>query len=260
MRNTDVFRKHLREKRAVQVIDYGSDLENIKKVATAAQAGMASSVCVDARKETVNVAKENTRLPIFVASHNPFKLLEGMKAGASGIVIGNYNKLYEQNVLLTVDDIYEITVEAMNLTKKFNPFVSVTIPGYMDSKDQVKLAKKLEIIGVDLLQTEGSQRFQSRAIKGSINSAKISIGNTMELVDSVNLPIMTTSGLTEDSVPLAFSAGARGVGVGSCINKMDTQIGMTTMVRNIVGSIAFNRRSSRELREESINYFPSFFN
>ena len=259
MRKTDVFKKHLREKRAVQIIDYGYDLENIKRVSVAAQSGMASSVCVSASKETIKRAKEYTKLCVFGASYNPFKLLEAMKEGADGIVIGNYNELYKNNMLLTVDDIYEIVVEAMSLTKKFEPFVAVTIPGYMQIEDQIELAKKLEILGVDLIQTEGVQMIKSMAIKGSVGSAKISIGNTMELFDNVRLPIMTMSGLTEKTVPLAFSAGARGVGVGSCVNKMDTQMGMTAKVRDIVGSIAYNRRASRELKEESINSSASFF-
>ena len=259
MRNTDVFKKHLREKRAVQIIDYGFNLDNIKKVSIAAQSGMASSVCVSASKETIKAAKENAKISVFGASYNPFKLLEAMRAGADGIVIGNYDELYKKNILLTVDDIYEIVVEAMNLTSKYKPFVAVTIPGYMRTEDQIMLAKKLELLGIDLIQTEGAQMVQSRAIMGSVGSAKISIGNTMELFDNVGLPIMTMSGLTEKTVPLAFSAGARGVGVGSCVNKIDTQTGMITKVRDIVGSISYNRRASKELKEESLNSVPSFF-
>ncbi len=260
MRTTEVFRKHLRERRAVQVIDYGFDLENIKRVATAAQQGMASSVCVSASKDTIRVARENTRLTVFAASYNPFRLQEAMKEGADGIFIGNYSDIYKKDILLGVKDVYEMAVEAITLTKSFKPFVGVTIPGYLDTEKQIELARKLEILGVDIVQTEGSVKYQSRAIKGSYDAAKISIANTLDLADTIGLPVMTSGGLTENTVPSAFTSGARAVGVGSCINKMDTQIGMTAMVRNIVGSIAYNKRASRELREESLRMeIPSFF-
>ena len=255
MRNMEVFKKHLREKRAVKIISgiNNFDLEKVKQVAIAAQSGLASAVDVAASADVVKVAKQHTKLAVFASSIHPFKLLEAVKAGADAIEIGNFEALYKEGIYLSADDIYEITVEAMDLTQKYDPFVCVTIPGHIDVEEQIKLAQKLEILGVDLLQTEGVSKVYDRGAKGLLDAAKATIGNTLELSQQVGIPIMSASGLTPQTVPLAFAAGASAVGVGSCVNRLDTQVGMIAMVRNIVGSIAYNRQASREIEKASKN-------
>ncbi|MBE7706185.1 MAG: DUF561 domain-containing protein [Cyanobacteria bacterium SIG30] len=254
MRNIEIFKKHLREKRAVK-IDCGMDnfdLELIKKVALSAQEALASAIDVPASKDVIKVAKENTRLTIFASSIHPFKLLEAVKAGADAIEIGNYESLYKEGTFLSANDVYEIAMEVIDLTKKFNPYICVTIPAHLDITEQVELAKKLELIGVDLIQTESYARKEAVHIKGSADSAKTSIMNTMEISENIGIPVMTSSGLSPQTVPLAFVSGAQAVSIDACVTKMDTKVGMVAIIRNIVGSIAFNRQASQELKNESI--------
>lgn len=255
MRKIDVFKKHLRENRAVKIIS-GIDNYNttlVKKVAIAAQSGLASAIDVSANEEVIKVAKANTKLPIFVSSIHPFALANAVKWGADAVEVGNFEALYKQNQTLSADEVYEITLETMNLVGS-DIFVCVTIPGHLDIAEQIELAKKLEILGVDLIQTEGVAKNSTSAhgSMGLIEIAKNTIANTMELSRQVGVPVMAASGLTPNTVPMAFAAGASAVGVGSCVNKLDTQIAMIATVRNIVGSVGYRNPIIQEIQSGAL--------
>ena len=252
MRKIEVFKKHLREKRAVKIIS-GIDnynLSSVKKVAIAAQSGLASALDVAASEDVIKVAKENCKLPIFASSTNPFALLTAVKSGADAIEIGNFEHLYKKGKSLSAGEVYDITLEAMSLTSKYDVFTCVTIPGNLAIEEQIALAKQLEILGVDLIQTEGASQTPKNAhgSMGLIDVAKSTIANTMELSQQVSIPIMSASGLTPKTVPMAFAIGASAVGVGSCVNKLDTQIAMIATVRSIVASISTRNNLMQEVR------------
>ncbi len=255
MRKIEVFKRHLREKRAIKVISgiNNYNLTLVKKVATAAQAGLASAVDVAAAPEVIKVAKANTNLPIFASSINPFALLSAVKCGADAVEIGNYEAYYKQGRSLTADEVYDITLETMSLVSKFGTFICVTIPGVIPVEEQIELAKKLELLGVDLIQTESvaSLAQKAKGAMGLIEVAKNTIANTMELSRNVDTPIMSSSGLTTNTVPMAFSAGASAVGVGSAINKLDSQIAMVAAVRSIVGSISYRNTIMQAVKENT---------
>ena len=54
---------------------------------------------------------------------------------------------------------------------------------------------------------------------------------------SINTPIMSASGLSEVTCPLAISSGASAVGVGSVVNKLDDLISMIAVVRGLKESL-----------------------
>ena len=54
---------------------------------------------------------------------------------------------------------------------------------------------------------------------------------------SINTPIMSASGLSEVTCPLALSCGASAVGVGSVVNKLDDLISMIAVVRGLKESL-----------------------
>ena len=72
----EIFKKHLREKRAVKIIagidNYNAD--NVARVCRAAQKGHASAVDISCDKKIYDIARKNTKLPIFVSSVHPFEL------------------------------------------------------------------------------------------------------------------------------------------------------------------------------------------
>ena len=244
MRNLEIFKRQLREKRAVKIIAgiNNYDLTSVANVCRAAQIGLASAVDVAADEKVIKIAKENTKLPVFVSSVQPFALKKAVKWGADALEVGNFDALYEEGFEFGADEVYEIALETMTLTQNDNIFTCVTIPGCIPVEEQVELAKKLELLGVDLIQTEGVK--PQKAVKGApasdlLSVAHMTIANTMEISKNVSVPVMTASGITPQTAPLAFAAGASAVGVGSCVNKLRTQIAMAQTVREIMAAITY---------------------
>jgi len=65
------------------------------------------------------------------------------------------------------------------------------------------------------------------------------------LARNVEIPIMTASGITPTTASMAFAAGASAIGVGSCINKLDSALSMMAVATSLV-EIA-NKNIQREL-------------
>lgn len=244
MRNVENFKRQLREKRAVKIIAgiNNYNLTSVASVCRAAQLGLASAVDVAADENVIKTAKENTKLPVFVSSVNPFTLKKAVKWGADALEVGNFDALYAENFKFGADEVYDIALETVSLTQNDNIFTCVTIPGCIPVEEQIELAKKLELLGVNLLQTEGVKPMKAGKNASSsdlLSVAHMTIANTMEISKHVSIPVMSASGITAQTAPLAFAAGASAVGVGSCINKLRTQIAMVQTVREIVGAVAY---------------------
>lgn len=260
MRNLENFKRQLKQKRAVKIISgiNNFDLSSVASVCRAAQIGLASAVDVAADEKVIKTAKENTKLPVFVSSTQPFSLKKAVKWGADAIEVGNFDALYAQGFEFGADEVYEIALETMTLTQNDDIFTCITIPGCIPVVEQIELAKKLELLGVDLIQTEGVKPM--KAVKGApasdlLSVAHQTIANTMEIAKNVSTPIMTASGITPQTAPLAFAAGASAVGVGSCVNKLRTQIAMAQAVREIVGAVAYRDVIKEETKNSKVIAF-----
>ncbi len=48
-----------------------------------------------------------------------------------------------------------------------------------------------------------------------------------------DVPVICASGLSEVTVPMAISVGAHGVGIGSAVNKLKTEIAMIATVKGL---------------------------
>ncbi len=253
MRSLEIFKRHMKEKRAVKIIAgiNNFDEQNVASVARAAQIGLASAVDVACDEKIIKTAKENTALPVFVSSVDPFSLKKAVKWGADALEVGNFDALYAKGKTFTADMVYDVALETMDLTQNDEIFTCVTIPGCVPIEEQIELAKKLELLGVDLIQTEGVK--PSTLSNGSssdklLSIAHMTIANTMEIAKAVSTPVMTASGITAQTAPLAFAAGASAVGVGSAVNKLRTQIAMAQVVREIVGTLRYKNLVETEER------------
>lgn len=241
MKRINLFKKDLEAKKAVKIIAGidNFDMDRVRSVVIAADRAGASAVDVSANEEIIKMAKETTSLPVFVSSIVPEDLAMAVKAGADAIEIGNFDALYKKGMRMSAMEILDIVKETLALIGKSNVFVCVTVPGHIDVASQIALAKELEELNIDLIQTEGAATVdaQSEGARGLLETASVSIANTIELARNVDIPVMTASGLTTTTVPMAFAAGASAVGVGSCVNKLKSEIEMIAAATAIVESV-----------------------
>lgn len=237
MNRIDQFKKDLEAKRAIKVIagidNY--DLESVKKVVSAADMGQASAVDVAAREDIIYVAKELSNIAICVSSIEPEKLLMAKENGADILEVGNFDAMYKKGLRVGAQEIIDITSRTLDLVGN-DIMMSVTVPGHIDISEQIKLAQRLEEMGVQLIQTEGAcvANVSNTGARGLLEKANVSIANTIELVRNIDIPVMSASGITPTTAPMAFAAGASAIGVGSCINRLSSVIEMIAVVRSLV--------------------------
>lgn len=238
MDRIDLFKQHLREKRAVKVIAGidNFDIDNIKKVISAANKANASAIDISASEEVFETARQLTNLPLFVSSIVPEELAQAAKMGADAIELGNFDALYKKGIIMSTDDVFELAQQTKSLTEGMDIFFCVTVPGHISVSEQIDLARRLENLEVDLIQTEGAAiaNVQSEGARGLMETAQISIANTIEIARNVEIPVMTASGITPTTAAMAFAAGASAIGVGSCINKLDSELAMMAVATNLV--------------------------
>jgi len=249
MNRIDLFKQHLNEKRAVKVIAGidNFDIENVKKVVSAANQAGASAIDICASEEILELTRQLTELPIFVSSIIPEELAQAARMGADAIELGNFDALYKKGIVMGADEVLELAKRTMSLINKEDIFVCVTVPGHISVAEQIDLARSLEEMGIDLIQTEGAAiaNVQSEGARGLLETAQVSIANTIEIARNVEIPVMTASGITSTTAAMAFAAGASAIGVGSCINKLDSSLAMMAVSRSIV-EIA-SRDAKREM-------------
>lgn len=251
MARIDLFKQHLEEKKAVKVIAGidNFDITNIKKVVTSAENSGASAVDICAKEEIVKEIRSMTELPLFVSSIVPEELIRAIDLGADAIELGNFDVLYKKGISFTAQDVLRLAKETIALMDDRETFFSVTIPGEIAITEQIELARELESMGIDLIQTEGhfSKDSQADGVRGLMERAELTISNTIELARNIEMPIMTATGINPTTAPFAFAAGASAIGVGSCINKMDSTLSMMATIRNLVEIAEKNSVKVREL-------------
>ena len=234
----ELFKQHLMEKRAVKIIAGidNFDIENIKKVVTAAQTAGASAVDISAKPEIISEIREMTDMPVFVSSIVPSELVKAVELGADAIELGNFDVLYKKGISFSANQILSLVKETLDLLGDTRTFFCVTIPGELSIADQIELARKLETMGIDLIQTEGhfSSSHISDGARGLMERAELTISNTIELSRNIDLPIMTATAINPTTAPFAFAAGASAIGCGSCINKADSELSMIATAKSLV--------------------------
>lgn len=249
----EIFAKHLREKRAVK-IDTGYnnyDLDLIAKIARSAQNAKASAIDIPASKEVYDTVRKNSRLPIFISSIQPFEILNAVKWGADAVEIGSWEQTYKNGIRLKGDELYNLVLECIALINNYNVFVSVSIPGNLEIAEQVRLIKKLELLGVNLIQVEGTRPIELRKIVFA-KDTEAAIKNTFELNKFTKIPVVTSALMSYQNIETAFMSGASGIAFDESILKLDTEVAMTNEIRKIVGSISHRNSLNREIVRSQI--------
>ena len=246
----EIFKKHLREKRAIKVSAVGLSSETIAKICKASQASKASAISISGTKEAYETARKNTKLPLFVSSIHPFEILEAVRLGAEAVQIGNYFEAYKKGMRFDIKEIYDIVLETMGLINQYDVYTCVTIPASLQLDDQLKLIKKLQILGIDLIQTEGyrTSPTQDNLI---IESADLSIRNMTDIIKNVGIDVMVSSAMNLPALKAAFANGASAVSVDGAINKLESEAAMKVAIMEMVSSISHRNSLNREIPKSS---------
>ncbi|XP_027345429.1 uncharacterized protein ycf23-like isoform X2 [Abrus precatorius] len=229
--------KDFNERRALKIISglENFNKENIASVVTAADKGGATHVDIACDPELVKLAISLTSCPVCVSSVDPATFPAAVEAGALMVEIGNYDSFYEKGMVFTPEKILALTKE----TRRILPSValSVTVPHTLSLPDQ--LAELLEQEGVDIIQTEGGKCSNptKSGVMGLIEKATPTLAAAYSISRAVKIPVMCSSGLSAVTAPMAITAGAAGVGVGSAVNKLNDVVAMIAEVRSIASSL-----------------------
>ena len=110
---------------------------------------------------------------------------------------------------------------------------------------QVQLAEELVKAGADIIQTEGgtSSSPTHPGTLGLIEKAAPTLAAAYCISRAVSVPVLCASGLSSVTAPMAIAAGAAGVGVGSAINQLNSEVAMIAAVRSLVEALKTVRRS-----------------
>jgi len=251
MLRIDLFKQALSEKRAVKIISGidNFDMDRVKNVVIAAEQSGASAIDICADKEIISMVRNMTNLPLFVSSVNPHELAMAISLGADAIELGNFDALYKNGLTMGYNQVMDLVHETLSLINKQDTFFCVTIPGSLEISEQIAMARELETLGIDLIQTEGHYSSDSlkSGVLGLLERAQLTLANTIELSRNVDIPIMTATGINPTTASLAFASGASAIGCGSCINKLDSEISMIAVSKSLVEIASHNMNRMHEL-------------
>nr|YP_009394081.1 hypothetical protein [Rhodomela confervoides]ARW62643.1 hypothetical protein [Rhodomela confervoides] len=257
--------KSFKSKTIIKVITGidNNDISQIIQIARAAEISYASYLDVIANPKIVKLLKSFSSLPICVSSINPIDIYNCVSVGADMIEIGNYNFFYQKGIYLGSSEIIELVQEIKSLIGKID--ICVTIPYYLDLNQQVTLAQKLELLGINLLQTEGVFVPKDSQEKNSLlnhltdrtNLYSLSLLSTCILSNYVSIPIITSSGVNSLSANIAKFYGASGVGIGSAITKQDNIYSMVKYINEVYYSLVKENNSEYMNKLSITNLFKS---
>ncbi|THU59440.1 hypothetical protein C4D60_Mb07t02170 [Musa balbisiana] len=213
---------------------------------TVKESGGATHVDIACDQELVKLALGLTSLPICVSSVDPLAFPPAVEAGAQMVEIGNYDSFYEMGIQFSSEQILKLTRDARRILPSVT--LSVTVPHMLNLPDQVKLAELLEQEGADIIQTEGG-KYSSPSkpgVLGLIEKATPTLAAAYSISRAVKIPVMCSSGLSAVTAPMALTAGAAGVGVGSAVNKLNDVVAMIAEVKSIAESLGLLSRCASE--------------
>jgi hypothetical protein len=219
------------------------DAARVASVVKAADLGGATFVDIAADRDLVIMAKSLTNLPICVSAVEPEKFVSAIEAGADLIEIGNFDFFYACGRRFEAAEVLELTRQTRSLFP--NITLSVTVPHILTLDKQVQLAIELVAAGADIIQTEGGTSAQPvhAGTLGLIEKAAPTLAAAFEISRAVSIPVLCASGISNVTAPLAIGAGAAGIGVGSAVSQLNSEIAMIAAVRSLVEALAKVERS-----------------
>ena len=235
----------LTRKNALKVISglNNFDQSQVTAIVKAAEAGGATFVDIAAQPDLVSAIRQLTSLPVCVSAVEPELFVDAVNAGADLIEIGNFDSFYSQGRRFEAPEVLELTQRTRDLLPTIT--LSVTVPHILALDEQVQLAEQLVQAGADIIQTEGGTSIQpiNSGVRGLIEKAAPTLAAAYSISRAVDIPVLCASGISNVTAPMAIAAGAAGVGVGSAINQLDSEVAMVAAVRSLVEALSHSPTS-----------------
>ena len=148
----------------------------------------------------------------------PKQIFKCIEKGIEIIEIGNFDAFYSQSMHFNLQDIKNISKQIKTNYPKVT--ICTTLPYTLSVKEQVELAKFLEFIGIDLIQTEGTINNKSINTRTNLKLQKVNstLLTTYNLSKLVNIPIIAASGICKNNAKSALLYGASGVGIKTAVS------------------------------------------
>ena len=212
--------------------------ESVFQISKAAGLGGADMVDIACRPELVELVIETLNIPVCVSAVEPKLFPDAVNAGASIIEIGNFDSFYPDGRFFSSDEVLALAIESRRLLP--DVVLSVTVPHTLPLDSQAQLASDLADKGVDLIQTEGgtSSHPISPGTLGLIEKASPTLAGAFAITSALkeinnSVPVICASGLSEVTAPMAIAVGASGVGIGTAVNKLNSELAMIATVKGL---------------------------
>jgi Protein of unknown function (DUF561) len=240
MMNHSILQRAFDQGRALKIISGLNNFDPHRVAATvkAAHLGGATFVDIAADPELVKLCRTLTDMPICVSAVEANLFMPCVAAGADLIEIGNYDSFYAQGRRFEAPEILNLTRQVRSIFPHIT--LSVTVPHTLELSLQVELAEELVKLGADIIQTEGgtSSNPAHPGTLGLIEKAAPTLAAAYEISSSVSVPVLCASGISSVTAPLAIASGAAGIGVGSAVNQLNSEVAMIAVVRSLVEALA----------------------
>lgn len=213
------------------------DGDRVSAIVRAADRAGATFVDIAADPQLVRLARQFTTLPICVSAVEPEQFVRAVAAGADLIEIGNFDSFYAQGRRFEAAEVLALTQQTRSLLPTIT--LSVTVPHILELDQQVQLAEALVHAGADIIQTEGgtSSAPAHSGTLGLIEKAAPTLAAAYEIARAVSVPVLCASGLSSVTAPMAIAAGASGIGVGSAINRLNSEVAMIAAICSLVEAL-----------------------
>nr|QUE28774.1 Ycf23 [Porphyropsis coccinea] len=220
----------------------------IIEVVKAAELGKATYIDIAADAKIISLASQHTELPLCISSIILDQIFACIDNGIKIVEIGNFDAFYSNSMYFNINDIKNISLK---VRKQYpNITICTTLPYILSLKEQSELAKYLENIGIDLLQTEGTinnkniNKYNNIPLKKS-HSTLLTTYNLSKMVD---IPIIAASGISQNNAKTAISYGAKGIGIKTAICKT---VGLKNKIK-LIQSIKTDLSTQFEHQEEVV--------
>lgn len=264
----DKLEKAFKSKSALKVIAgiENTNISQIVKIVEAAKLADATYLDISANTKLVRLLKSLSDLPICVSSIDPIDLYNCVVSGADIVEIGNYDFFYQKGIYITVDELVYLFKEVKSLIPDTD--ICVTIPYYLDCEEQIQLTKKLDFLGVNIIQTEGMSNIRyvksnlgicSKSLLYSLNSFVPSLLSTYIISNITEVPVLSSSGFKNINSSISKFYGASGVGISSSFQKQKTVNYMTQYIAQTVEALRSSSKTTMIDTQDNNNFLNEHY-